>query len=414
MENNFAQLIDVLPLSSSFTFGIREITTILEKQNINFLSSFISESYQSLLTLESWAWKVLSKDSYEWINQPNYLNLFHTLASFNKSLIFNYDNIEDDVKASLLIPDTIDQINGIFEQIERNKDDNNPFIHIASLWFDNLSLFIYEHPQFDISPIIGHINEYMGHNYLMTEQFLLYLTQLQQPKLPQSIFTAKQLFYIKTCSFSLNSYLTAKAQNYLFTPGEIMNYLGNDFVKIIEIHSHIIDMWSEQFLTCITHLIGFISACCWWGGENLTRINLLFSSEQIICSYVSALIRIISHKPFYSHIKAQYINDETTLMDFCLFSLRNIAHKQDLIWFFRSKISLPDTLLTIAGLSAQDKICLRSYVILSEILCDDRLKDLQITDNLCLFFYDMLEQAWQHSSKKYKHIPISQLLRSEL
>ncbi|CAF4837582.1 unnamed protein product, partial [Rotaria sp. Silwood2] len=79
MENNFEQLIGVLPLSASFTFGIREITNILEKQNINLSSSFIFESYQSLLRLECWAWKLLSKDSYQWINQPNYLTLFYTL-----------------------------------------------------------------------------------------------------------------------------------------------------------------------------------------------------------------------------------------------------------------------------------------------------------------------------------------------
>jgi hypothetical protein len=42
------------------------------------------------------------------------------------------------------------------------------------------------------------------------------------------------------------------------------------------------------------------------------------------------------------------------------------------------------------------------------------LKDLQITDNLSLFFYDMLEQAWQHPSKKYKQIPVFHLLRSKL
>ncbi|CAF4754450.1 unnamed protein product, partial [Rotaria magnacalcarata] len=76
MDNNFEQLVSALPLSSSFTFGIREITYILEKQNIDLSSSFIFESFESLVRLECWAWKVLSKDSYQWINQPNYLTLF--------------------------------------------------------------------------------------------------------------------------------------------------------------------------------------------------------------------------------------------------------------------------------------------------------------------------------------------------
>ncbi|CAF1563995.1 unnamed protein product [Rotaria sp. Silwood1] len=414
MENNFEQLIGVLPLSSSFTFGIREITNILEKQNIDLLSSFINESYSSLFKLECWAWKLLSKDSYQWINQPNYLNLFNTLALFNKNLIFNYNDIQHEIKASLLIPNTIDQINDLFEQIERDKNDNDPFINIANLWFDNLALFIHENPEFDTLPIICHINQYMGKNYLMTEQFLLYLIQLQKPKLPQSIFTYKQLFYIKTCSFSLSSYLTTKSQNFLFTAEDIMHYIGNDFVQIIDIHSHIIDMWSEQFLTCITHLIGFISTCCWWGGEKLKQINRLFHSEQIIYSYINSIIRIISYKPFYSHIKAQSSNDETKLIDFCLFSLKSLVQNQDLIWFFRTKISLPDTLLTIAELSIHDKICLRAYIVLGEILCNERLKDLKITDNLSLFFYDMLEHAWRNPLKNYKQIPIFHLLRGFL
>jgi hypothetical protein len=412
MENNFEQLISALPLSSSFTFGILEIAHILEKHNIDLLPSFISDSYSSLLKLEYWAWKVLGKDSYQWINEPNYLTLFHTLALFNKNLIFNYDTIENEIKASLLIPDTIDHIYDIFEQIERNRNNNHPFIGIANLWFDNLSFFIHENPEFESSPVISYINEYIGRNYLMTEQFIIYLTQLQKPKLPQSIFTAKQLFYIKTCSFSLSSYLTAQAKNFPFTAEEIMHHTGNEFVKIIEIHSHITDIWSQQFLTCITHLIGFISACCWWGGENLTKINLLFPSEQAIYSYINALIRIISYKPFYSYITSQWTNDETILIDFCLFSLKNVAQTQDLIWFFRTKTSLPDTLLTIAELSIHDKICLRAYVTLGEILCNERLKDLKITENLSLFFYDMLEHAWSHPTKKYKQIPIFHLLRS--
>ncbi|CAF4903794.1 unnamed protein product, partial [Rotaria socialis] len=80
-------------------------------------------------------------------------------------------------------------------QINRDKDDNDPFISIASVWFDNLALFVHENPEFDTSPVICHINQFIGQNYLMTEQYTFYLAQLQKPKLPQSIFTAKQLFY---------------------------------------------------------------------------------------------------------------------------------------------------------------------------------------------------------------------------
>lgn len=407
-NNNFEQLIAALPLSSTFTFGITEITNILAKDYFDLIPSI-----KSLLILESWAWKLLSKDSGQWINQPDYIILFQTLAEFNRKLIFNEDNLDDQIKANLLIPETIDLINGCFEQVQRTKDSNDPLIEIVCLWLDNLSLFIHETPNFDSSSIIIHINEYIARNYLMSEEYFFYTNQLCQPKLLPTIFTHKQLFFIKSCSFSLSSYLTVKAQCFPFTAQEMMNHIGHQFVEILDIHSHNIDLWNKQSLTCLTHLIGFLSACCWWGGEMLSQINQLFPSEQIIYCYINALIRIISYKPFYSHITAQWSNDETILMDFCLFSLKNLVQTPSLIWFFRSKVSLPDTLLTIAELSIHDKICLRAYAIIGEILCHDRLKDLKITDNLCLFFYDMLEHAWQHPSKKYKQIPIFHLLRGE-
>ena len=407
-NNNFEQLIAVLPLSSSFTFGISEITNILEAENFDLIPAV-----RSLMILEGWAWKLLSKDSGQWLNQPDYVTLFHTLAKFNRKLIFYDEILDDQTKAMLLIPETIDIINGIFEQIERSKDPNDPLIALACLWLDNLSLFVHETPNFDTSPMIIHLNEYIARTYLMSEEYFVFTNQLIQPKLSRTIFTNKQLFFIKTCSFSLSSYLTIKAQNFPYTAREMMDHIGYHFVQILDIHSHNIDLWNERLLSCLTHLIGFLSACCWWGGEMLSQINQLFLSEQLIYSYINALIRIISYRPFYSHINAQWSNDETILMDFCLFSLKNLVQTSNLIWFFRSKVSLPDTLLTIAELSIHDKICLRAYAIIGEVLCNDRLKDLKITDNLCLFFYDMLEHAWQHPSKKYKQIPVFHLLRGE-
>src|SRR4051794_34165865 len=113
MEKDFKQLIASLQTSSSSNDSLREITCILQKQNSELLSSFISQLYQSILTLEHWAWQLLSQNSYQWIKESNYLELFHTLALFNKNLIFNCDDIQADRKASLLIPEKIDWISGI-------------------------------------------------------------------------------------------------------------------------------------------------------------------------------------------------------------------------------------------------------------------------------------------------------------
>ena len=87
METNFEQLVTVLDISPLSTDVLHQITLFLKQQTDESLSSFISQSFQSLLILEKWAWQLLSQDSHQWINEPYYQELFHTLASFNKRLI---------------------------------------------------------------------------------------------------------------------------------------------------------------------------------------------------------------------------------------------------------------------------------------------------------------------------------------
>ncbi|CAF1063494.1 unnamed protein product [Rotaria sordida] len=408
MEDNFEQLVNELFITPLSIDVLSKLTFLIEQQTFESDSLFVSQFIQSLLVLEHWAWKQLSYDSYQWINQPNYLTLFHTFSSFNKNLILNFDNIEVETKALLLISCTVDQINSIFEQINQSNNDNDPFIAIISFWLNNLAFFIHENPQFDTSPIICHINQYIGRNYVMTDQFKFYLTQLQQSNLPQSIFTTKQLFYIKTCSFSLSSYLTAKAQNFLFTAEEILHHVGNKYLQIINIHSHTMELWSKEFLICITYLTGFIGGCCWWGGEKLTHAKILFSTEQISYDLVQGLIRIISYKPIYKEIK----NERLILIDIILKFLLFILQTQNMIYVFRSHILLPDILLTIVENSSCDKLSLCAYAILSEILTDEKLKELKITNNICNFLFNILEQGWHHPLKKYKQMPIIYLLRS--
>ncbi|CAF4732814.1 unnamed protein product, partial [Rotaria sp. Silwood1] len=168
MENNFEQLITTLQTSSSYHDVLCEIKHVLEKQNSQLLSSFISQFYQSFLILEHWVWQLFSQDTHSWIEEPNCLELLRTLALFNKSLIFNYEDIEAKTKASLLIPETVDIINVIFEKIEKTNDENDPFISIVSLWYNNLAEFLHANLEFQMCTIIIYINHYMARNYVMT------------------------------------------------------------------------------------------------------------------------------------------------------------------------------------------------------------------------------------------------------
>ncbi|CAF3760645.1 unnamed protein product [Adineta steineri] len=411
MDNNFEQLIASLSISSLSSDILHNITIHLQQQNSILLPAFISEFYSSILTLEHWTWELLSQNSDQWTEEKHYLELFHTLAIFNKNLIYNSDKIEANIKASLLIPDRIDWINGIFKQIENSHNDNNPLISIASMWFDNLSSFLIDNPEFEASTTVTHINRYIARHYIMTDQYKSYLFQLRQSSLSESIFTAKQLFYIKTCSSSLSTYLTAKAQDFLYTSENIIRHFGPDYVQIIISQTHTIDSWSSQLLTCITRLLVFFVSCCWWGGEKGSQARIVFPNELIACEYIDALIRIVDYKPLRQHIVTQRTNDQTILLDTTLFTLINVAQNQHLIWYLRSKVLLPDTLIAIAETSVHDRICLCVYGILGEILSSELFKELKISDSASIYFFNIFEQAWRHPSKRFKQIPMIYLLK---
>jgi hypothetical protein len=413
MEDNFEQLVGSLNIFSSSTDVLHQITLFLKQQTDESLSPFVSQLFQSLSILEDWAWQLLSQNSHEWVNQSDYQELFYTLASFNKKLIYNESNIDPDKKASLLFPVTVDQIDRIFEQIENSNDDNDPFISIPSLWFDNHSYFVHDNPHCNILAITDHINQYIGHNYLMSDQFKLYLTQLLPSQLPQSIFTAKMLFYIKTCSFSLFSYIGVGLDNFPCTAEEIVRYIGKDYLHIVHVHSHTVASWSKDLLACMAHFISFIAQCCWWDGQKRTQIKILFPNEQITCDHVEDLVRILAHKPFQKEIKAVRSNDETILIDAGLIVLITIAQRENINWYFRSNSTIQNVLSVIGEISSFDKICLCAYGILGEVLTEEQLKDLKIVESISGFFFNMLKDAWYHPSKTCKRIPIEYLLRGK-
>ncbi|CAF2653227.1 unnamed protein product [Rotaria sp. Silwood2] len=413
MKANFEQFIATLNVSSLSVDVLRQITFILKEQTDDSLPLFISQVFESLLILERWAWQKLSQESFQCVNQTEYEELLHILVLFNKQIIFIDNNIEDNIKFSLLIPETIDQINLIFEQVKQCTNDHNSFITLVSLWFDNLSFLVQEYPQLGHSPIIIYINQYFEENFVLSKLFKSYLIQLHQSELSPSIFTSKQLFYIKTCSFSLTTYFYTKPQNFSFITNEILQQHSNIYLQIIQIHSYTIQFWSKELLTCIRHLTGLICAC-----YSLNKIEdeinkILFPNENILIEYVKALIRIISYVSFCKEIKTIRLDDEAMLLDIILFFLMNIVQTQNINWYFRSMTQLPDILLLLRTMnkSIPYQYLFYVYSILGELLTDEKLKELQFNDNMSDSYFYMLEQAWQQPSKTYKHISISLLLR---
>jgi len=408
METYLEQIIAALNLPSLSIDVLQQIIFLLEQQTDDLLSSFVTQSYHLLVKLEHKIWQILSLNSQEWFNQS--IEFFQTLASFNKKIIFNQEHIKDDMKVSLLFPETIDQVNNIFRQIEQSNDHNDRLITIAGLWFDNLAFFLHEYPQLSHLPLSIHIHDYFGHHFLLSDQFKSYLIELHQLT---SIFTAKQLFYLKTCPVFLNAFFYTNPRNCDYTQEEVIKHIGEDYLQMIQVHSCTIELWSKELLSCITHLTGFMRAFLWWNGDNGANLKLLFSTEKILCEYVQAVIHIIDYQPFYQSIMTQWSNDETILMDSILLILMNIVQTQNINWFFRSITQLPGILIKLAEISVYFRIYLCAYGILSEILTDENLKALKFTDPRKFFFFNMLEQAWRDPSKKYKQISIIYFLRGE-
>ena len=385
-----------------------KIINIFQELDIQNYSKFISENFNSLFNLEHWAWKMLSNSSHEWINQINYLKLFENLALFNKKLIFISDEIDVDKKSFLLIPETINIIDYIFEQIEQIKDENNLYITIVNYWFDNISYFIDEYPELNKSIIISHINHEIALRFIMTNQYKTYLTQLKQLKLN---ITTKQLFYIKTCSLSLSCYFFCKKQTFIYTSSDILRYISKDYIEILNLYSLNIESWSKELLSCLTYLINLIHVCCWWSSDKEKNMKIYLPTEQIADNYIQTLIHVLNYKPFHQKIQIHRYNDETLLIDTILSFLLLIIDIKDYASFIRAKTDLSEILVSLAETPGNNRINLCAYAILGELICDERLKEFKITDNLCGYFFSTLEQAWKHPAQKYQRSTVPQLLR---
>jgi hypothetical protein len=406
-HNSFDFLISELSKSPDI---LDQLNNHLQEQTNDSLSTFISQSLQSLIILEHWIWEFFTQKS----QQSNNLEFFHTLATFNFQLIFHTKTIDAETKGLLLIPKNIHLLDKIFEEIEKIDDDNDPYLIIISRWFDNLSYLIHEHTQFETSPIIIHLCRHIGHHYLLTDQYKLYLTQLHQCQLPQSIFTAKQLFYLKTCSFLFRMYVCSKSDKHPFKGEDLLTEYGNDYLQIILVHHHTVQSWSKELLSCITHLIDFICACCWWAHDKAIYIKTLVSSEQLFYDYIQGLIHIVSYRTFHERITSQWSNDETILIDSsCIFLIGALFQMKNLSCFIRSETTLSNIILEIVQKSSHDRISICAYGILAEILSDEQLREVRITDNISEFFFRTLELAWNHPTQCYKRLPIAQLLTGQ-
>ncbi|CAF1436923.1 unnamed protein product [Rotaria sordida] len=209
----------------------------------------------------------------------------------------------------------------------------------------------------------------------------------------------------------LTAYFSLTPQDFLYTAEQIIEHIADDYAQIILVHSYTVKSWSRELLGCISSLIGLICACCWWGREEAHHIKKIVSTDLTLYDHVSALIRIISYKPFHKCIDGQWPNVETILIDSIITFLRGAIDAEKLSCFIRLTTSLPDTLTSLVQTAPYDRIVLCAHGLLAEILTDEQLKELKIVRNIRRSCFDIIEQAWKDPSQKYQHIPLVHILR---
>jgi hypothetical protein len=206
-------------------------------------------------------------------------------------------------------------------------------------------------------------------------------------------------------------YICSKLDKHPFKGDELLNQFGNDYLQIILVHYHTVQSWNKKLISCIAHLIDFICACCWWAHEKAIYMKILVSSEQLFYDYIQGLIQIVGYRTFHEQITSQWSNDETILIDSsCIFLIGALFQMKNLSCFIRSETMLSNIILEIAQKSSYDRISICAYGILAEILSDEQLREVKITDNISEFFFHTLELAWNHPTQCYKRLPIAQLL----
>ena len=416
MDANFAELVSGLSLSSVSNDTLHQITLVLQRQQQQqgaTLSTFLSDSFSSLLTLQHWAWQLFAQQPHQYLHQPYHAQLLHTLASFNKTLVFHYDQIDLHSKVALLVPQNNEQIDRIFTLIDQCVDDNDPLISMISLWLENHAYFLHDNPAYDQSPVIHHIGQLIATRYVMSDQYKIYLSQLRQTPVAESVLSARMLFYVKTCSFYVYSNLGVQFHRYPYSAEEMLRMLCADYLEIMHVHSYTVSSWNQDLLGCIAHLVGLVGSFCWWDGQKKTQMSIIFTTETVTCQLVRDLVRIVGYEPFHKRLNVVRSNYETALMDSLLMTVILSVQNQQINWFFRSEPKMLDTIIKVAASAQNDEVGLCGYAVLGEVLNDDELKDLKVADGISEYFLTMLEAAWKHTAKSYKQIPIEYLLKGE-
>lgn len=412
MEDRLAHLLPLLKTPPIDTSVLQQITNILQVQTVESLPACLVRSFEPLLVLHQWSWQLFSDDVHSWINELAYCELFHTIASFDKELVFD-GSIEVEDKAPLLFCATIDQVDRVFAQIEQRMadDENDPFLGIINRWLSNHSYLIFDQLQYTITPLVDHIGQHIARHYIMSRQYKLYLAALRHVPVSDASFTTRMLFYVKICSFYTYTCLMSNGHHPPYTSHELISHLAEDYLQIVHVQCPSVAAWHPELASCIGHLTAFIVLCCWRDGQVETRLKQIFATEQAACDHVRDLMQLLAHRAFYADVHADRDNGPTVLLHACVMFSIVVVTGQNVSWFFHSNPNMRETLVCLAETVRNEQICLSAYHVLGETLTDEQLKHLAVADHISSYCFQLLEECWYRPWKKFKKVPIEPILR---
>ena len=367
---------------------------------ISDLNEFIGTYFHSLISVEHWAWEILSRDTRQWSDdEQSYVQLFHQLSLFNHRVISSENELE--IKRVLLLPESENILEGIFQQIERRADENDRFLSMIIQWIEGLAYLAHEHLEITGNRIVIYLNEHLFSDIFMREFFQDYLVHLRDSS---RLITIKEQFYMKTSLFSLSEYFSSKPDNYLYNGQQILEYFHEDYINLILIHSLTVSSWTAELLECITHLIGVISACFWWMGIDRRHLETLINPNQRFYNYLHSLIDIFNGLSIDEPRHGILVENLVEL-------IRYFLHFHEIKFYIRQHKMFVER-LTNCHPTRNDRLLFHIYRLQSELFEEKELKQLHIAKNINEIFFDYLEKASVNPSKIYRKISMEELLKS--
>lgn len=344
---------------------------IIESSDLTF--SFISIEQTAIRLLKD----RLEKEGYsgEFIHQISLFN--HRLAILNTEdtqLIHHQSELllDKDVLACFIV--IIDFL------LVKGTVHHHPFIRYLCIWLESIAHFIHRHDQ-----LFTDILEALRRSVLscvLSNWFSQYINPSGEADTPARVF------FIRTCSF-LTGIFQLSSKN-TFQTNQSAQIVRNYFQQIQTI---------EQDSVCLTG-IGLLIT-------NSYKYDVFRNDD----AYFTLLLRFLQSDFIRNNLQSTWTNDSTILADTLMVQLMN-SMNDPIIRRCLQENHAVDTIYLYMDVE-YDQLRFQSCMLLGELLDDQTIKQLQISnEKLIDLYFQSIESAYKSPTKSFKQIPIDMFFKA--